>query len=452
MRIRRRYELINEAITKKKYEVLVKSSKTKELLDVLIILGLLKLNDKEEYYIDNPYNEGAKYPNIEKSIDWFAKIYNEGEINQDNPFEDLDTVESELKEFESLKSRNILPSEIKSKHISKFTYSDIKDITTEYSDKMTITQALKVDKSIKKEELSNVKSPFKVIKVTDPYTATQLASKPHLKWCVRDMSHAKDYLIESKGALFFVYKNDEEFALLSFGGGQKNRGELMNPKDVRLSKMEMQEIKDHWSQVKEYLRVFDIHEYDADYNFITKGIDKEIEKNKNKIYPDDIIYRFSEIIRYKDENILEYIKSKGQDISSIEDEISYSSQNNLSEIKEEEFKKLFLDFIKSKIITILERVEGNHKYKQIVSIQNGQVKISFLYNDLFSYSSKLTSKYSSKELNSSVDNILDSGGNNPTDIYNRRVQYTFQQLTEKIDTVLLLHISYTTLEEFADAI
>ena len=396
----------------------------------LLEIELLKVNDKEEYYVSNPYNENIKYPNIEKNIDWFAKIYNEGEINTDNPFEDLDTVESELKEFESLKSRNILPIEIKSKHISKMTYSDIKDITSEYSEKMTITQALKVDKSIKQEELSNVKAPFKVIKVTDPYTATQLASPSHLKWCVRYIDHAKDYLIESKGALFFVYKDDKEFALLSFGGGQKNHGELMNPKDNRLSRMEMQEIKDHWSQVTEYLRVFNIHDYDADFNYIIKGINKEISKNKNKLYPESVTFKFSDVVRYEDSNIVRYIKSKGQDVASIESQISYSLIRHINDIKEEDFKGLFIDFLKSKILKLLEVAEGNHKYKQSITIEKGEIKVNFDYNDLYSPSSEERSK----DVNSDIEKLLDSGVNDPKLLYKKRVEFNYSKVKDIIET------------------
>lgn len=447
MKIERRisHNPLLEVINKKKYDILTKSPKVKELLDVLISLDLLKVNDKGEYYVYNHYNEDTKYPNIEKYIDWFAKIYKEGEINQEDPFEDLDTVESELKEFEFLKSRNIVPEEIKSKHISKFTYSDIKDITSQYSQRMTITQALKVDKSIKQEELPNVKSPFKVIKVTDPHTATVLASKPHLKWCVRQMSFAQNYLQESKGPLFFVYKNDEEFALLSFGGGAKGHGELMNPKDKRLNRIGMQEIKDHWSQVTEYLRVFNIHDFDVDFSDLTKKLDKLANENSDNPYPKTIIFKFSDIVKYKNSTIYNYVISNGED-KEVYDLLHFSAEDSLNNIEPSEFRKLFLAFLKKKLQNLFYYLEGQHKHKFTLTINKGVIEISFMYKDLFSYGHT-----SYKDKASSVDSLLDNKITDPNEIFSLRTEYTFKSIKEKLEGTKFI-VSASVIEEFANAI
>ena len=63
MQINRRvnYNPLSEVINKKKFDVLTKSAKVKELLDALLEIELLKVNDKEEYYVSNPYNENIKY-------------------------------------------------------------------------------------------------------------------------------------------------------------------------------------------------------------------------------------------------------------------------------------------------------------------------------------------------------------------------------------------------------
>lgn len=419
---------LNEIISKGKIDLISQNADRKKRIDYFIEIGLLKDDKKNNYIIYNPYNETTKYPNVEKGLEFLIKIYNNNEINQENPFEDLDTLENNLKTYEDLKKRNILPDEIKNKNINKFTYQELKTIILQYTGqsddaKISLSAITKMGRDTKMEELPNIKPPFKVIKVNDVSTAKQLAQGS--EWCVREEYHAKSYLTNNpeRGPLYFVYENDKQYALFSFGSNP-GRGELMLPDDSRITALAMQKVKDHWSNLLDYLHAFNIHEYDVDFSVFSKNLENYL--NSVDEIPDPPSFKFADVLQYGDETVMEFFTKRT--VSSLEeDEDSYGNViSKINKLDSKELSKKILSTVKSEISKSIDELSKKINVAIYPIIEKGVITLNFKYKDLFSYSFK---GYDTN----SVDNLVKNGISDPLEIVKKRIDLKLGLIRKPID-------------------
>lgn len=431
---------LKEIITKQKIELISQNAERKSQIDKFQEIGLLKPDDRGNYLVYNPYNESAKYPNIEKALEFLIKIYTNHEIDAENPFEDLDVLEDNLKTFEDLKKRNIVPADIKNKHINKFTYQELKSIIRQYTGqgeeaKVSLEAITKLNRNTKMEELPNIKPPFKVIKVNDVPTATQLAQGAG--WCVRDEYHAKSYLVNNpeRGPLYFVYKNDQHYALFSFGK-DLGRGELMNPDNVRISALAMQDIKDHWSNLLDYLHAFKIHEFDADLSGFTKSLNDYMASIE--FIPNPVSLKFNEVLQYSDEDLMNFITKK--EISHIESKLDESVFEKISNMDSKELSKAILSMVKSEMTKSAEELSTKIKATVYPVMEKGVVTLNLKYADLFTYEDK---GYSSN----SVDALIKNGITDPAKIVEKRVSIKLNSILKYLDKFSTI-IGYDSLNKY----
>ena len=419
---------LNEIITKGKIDVISQNAERKKKIDYFIEIGLLKDDTKNNYIIYNPYSETTKYPNVEKALEFLIKIYTNNEINQENPFEDLDTLEGNLKTYEDLKKRNILPDEIKNKSINKFTYLELKNTILQYTGqgenaKVSLSAVTKMGRDSKMEELPNIKSPFKVVKVNDVTTAMNLAKGS--QWCVADVYHAKAYLTNNpeRGPLYFVYENDKQYALFSFGSNP-GRGELMLPDDSRITGLAMQKVKDHWSNLLDYLHAFNIHEYDVDYSAFSKSLENYL--NSVDEIPDPPSFKFAEILQYSDENVMNFFTQRNA--SSLEkDQDSYGKViSKINQLDSKELTKSILAIVKSQILKSVDQLYEKIGVTIYPVVEKGVVTLNFKYKDLFTYNNK---GYDSE----SVDSLVKKGISDPSEIVKKRVNIKFKSIQKPIE-------------------
>ena len=419
---------LNEIITKGKIDVISQNADRKKKIDYFIEIGLLKDDTKNNYIIYNPYSETTKYPNIEKALEFLIKIYINNEINQDNPFEDLDILEGNLKTYEDLKKRSILPDEIKNKSINKFTYLELKNIILQYTGqgenaKVSLNAVTKMGRNSKMEELPNIKPPFKVIKVNDVTTAMDLAKGS--SWCVQQKYHAEAYLTNNpeRGPLYFVYEDNKQYALFSFGT-HPGRGELMLPDDSRITAMAMQKVKDHWSNLLDYLHAFNIREYDVDYSMFSKSLQNYL--NSVDEIPNPPSFKFSEVLQYSDENVMKFFTQRN--ISVLEnDEDSYEKViSKITQLDSKELTKSILAIVKSQIIKSADDLSKKIGITVYPVIEKGVVTLNLKYKDLFTYNSK---GYDTN----SVDSLLKKVISDTSEIVEKRVNIKIQSIQKSID-------------------
>jgi hypothetical protein len=441
MPIKKTYKLnLNEVITKGKLDLVSQNAERKEVIDHFLEIGLIKLDKKDNYIIYNPYNDTAKYPNIEKALEFLIKIYKNSEINEANPFEDLDVLEENLKTFEDLKKRNVIPADIKNKHINKFTYQELRSLINQYTGQgetaiLSLSTITKTNREVKTEELPNVKPPFKVIKVNDSAIASQLAQGA--QWCVRSQATAKTYLENNpeRGPLFFVYKNDKQFALFSFGTNQR-RGELMDPDDVRITALAMQELKNHWSNLLDYLHAFNITEYDTDLSDFTKKFDEYMEGLEYISDPPSA--KFSEIIQYQDEDLMNFFTQK--DATYLQEVLDDSSLSKIEKKDSKELSKMILNIVKTEIRKQITVLEEKAKVKVYPIIEKGVVTFNLKVSEMFTYSSR---GYNS----SSVDSLLRSGITDPKEIVDKRVNNKLGEIQKNFDRFNVI-LTYDILQSY----
>jgi len=431
---------LTEIITKQKIDLISQNADRKSKIDSFIEMGLLKADDKGNYFVYNPYNEGTKYPNIEKFLEFLIKIYTNHEIDTENPFEDLDILEDNLKTFEDLKKRNIIPADIKNKHINKFTYDEIKTIIRQYTgqgedSKISLNAITKLNRDIEMEELPNIKPPFKVLKVNDVSTATRLAKGA--SWCVSEVSHAKSYLISNpeRGPLYFVYKNDYHFALFSFGK-DLGRGELMNNQNTRISALMMQEVKDHWSNLLDYLHAFNIHEYDTDLSNFTTSLNDYL--NSKEYIPNPVSLQFSDVLQYADEQIMSFFTKR--DFSFIKDKVSSETASKINNMDSKELSKNIFNIVKSEMIESAKELSNKIEVTVYPVMEKGVVTLNLKYSEMFTYADK---GYDSN----SVDALIKKGNIDIETIVDTRIKHKMNKIKKHLDRFSTV-LTYDTIDKY----